>query len=81
MSLTRITTDRGDTVTVNADAGSATTDTDGRVRFSAVPTGFFYLVRAAPAAGSSYQAASFTFGSCGCQESPALSGEIWLPHR
>ncbi len=81
MSLTRLKTDAGDTVTTNTNAGSAVTDANGEVHFSAVATGYFYLVEAVPAAGSPYEAASFTFGACACQESPALSGEIWLPHR
>jgi hypothetical protein len=81
VALTRIKTAAGDTVTTDADVGTAVADTNGRVRFSAVATGYFYLLRATPPASSTYQPAGFMFGSCACQESPALIGEIWMPHQ
>lgn len=79
LTLTRIATSRGDTVTSDTDGGSAIADANGYAHFTAVPTGYFYLLRAIPPAGSPYQASSFQFAPS--PYSSALTVKVWMPRR
>ena len=78
LTLTRLATASGDTVTSDADAGAAIADASGHAYFAAVPTGYFYLLRSIPPAGSPYQASSFRFAPS--PYSDALTIKAWM-HR
>lgn len=77
LTLTRLTTVSGDTVTSDPDAGTIVADANGQAHFAALPTGYFYLLRAIPPAGSPYYASSFKFAPS--PYSDLLTIKAWMP--
>lgn len=78
LTLTRVATAAGDTVTTDTDAGTATSDATGRTYFASIPTGYFYLLRSVPPAGSPYEASNFTFAPSPFSSSVTI--KAWM-HR
>lgn len=77
VSLTRVATAKGDTVTSDNDAGRAATDASGRAAFVKVPTGFFYLIRSTPPTGSSYRESTLRFAPAPSETN--MTVKLWMP--
>lgn len=76
VTLTRVRTLQGDTVTTDVSAGVAVADAQGQVRFVQVPNGYFFVVRATPPAGHAFGPAALRFAP-GLSEA-TVAVKLWL---